>query len=381
MGNLALPKTPTMKLSVITSPEDFYSLREEWNGLLLQSDSDVIFLRWEWLYNWWLVYGTGLHKLYILIVKENDRLVGIAPFYIRRDGLLFRKEISFLGTNVVCSDYMDLILQKGREKEVSSLMFSHLNERNDVWDTMRLTDIPQESRTLALITASFQDKRLKINKTHTTCPYLKLSVPWERIRDSYSSMIKNNLARKIKKFEDAYKGEIVEVGPEEDWDFYFDKLLFLNKLRMGQKNLNSSFLERQFVDFHKSIIQAFIKNNEVKFIFLRIGGKLIAGIYLLADHRRYYYYQSGFDPEWEKISPGTLLFDYAIKHAHKHGMEEFDFLQGNEKYKSLWTHTSRRNIKITVYKHSMANCVLSLYEDGKLGLKSWRRFLPHGEEE
>jgi len=222
---------------------------------------------------------------------------------------------------------------------------------------------------------------LRINNTNTTCPYLRLSLPWEGIYNSYASVIRNNIARKKKRFHDVYKGEIIEVGPEEDWNFYFDRLLFLNKLRMNQKHLESSFLEQNFVDFHKSIIRTFIKNIEVKFIFLRIEGILIAGIYLLTDQKRYYYYQSGFDPAWEKISPGTLLFDYAIKHAYTRGMEEFDFLQGNEKYKCLWTHTYRQNIKISVYKHTIANRLLSLYEDGILRLKSWRRFLPFGEEQ
>jgi len=365
------PNTQTMQLSVVTELQDFHALKDEWNTLLYHSGSNVIFLKWEWLYNWWLVYGTGLNKLCILTVRDHERLLGIAPLYIHRGGIFFQKEIRFLGTNVACSDHMDLILYSGMEKEVTLLMLSYLNERDDLWDTMRLTDIPRGSNTLTFIASSFQDKPMKIDETHTTCPYLKLSLPWEKVYESYSSVIKNSLARKLKKFERVYKGEIIEVGSDEDLNPYLDKLLFLNTRRMKKKKLRSSFLQPHFVDFHRKIIKSLRETNEVKFIFLKVGNDLIAGIYLFTDHRRYYYYQSGFDPEWEKLSPGTLLFNYAIRDAHKHGKEEFDFLQGNEEYKYLWTQSYRHNTRISIYRRSALLRIVRHFENGKSRVRSW----------
>ena len=97
----------------------------------------------------------------------------------------------------------------------------------------------------------------------------------------------------------------------------------------------------------------------VKFYFLKKDGKYIAGIYILFYESKYYYYQSGFDPVYEKESPGTLLFHYCIKAAHENGAKEFDFLQGDEPYKLNWTKNKRTNMKITIYDSTIAGMLIA----------------------
>ena len=76
-------------------------------------------------------------------------------------------------------------------------------------------------------------------------------------------------------------------------------------------------------------------------------------MYLLYDNNKYYFYQSGLDPSWAWLSPGTLLFNHCIKTAYERVAEEFDFLQGEEDYKSEWTQTKRTNVKVIVYNHTL----------------------------
>src|SRR5258708_28460269 len=62
-------------------PSEFDSLRGEWNALLRRSAMDSVFLRWEWMRTWWDIFNRN-RKLFILTIRFNDRLVGLAPFYI-----------------------------------------------------------------------------------------------------------------------------------------------------------------------------------------------------------------------------------------------------------------------------------------------------------
>ncbi len=69
---------------------------------------------------------------------------------------------------------------------------------------------------------------------------------------------------------------------------------------------------------------------------LRVDGTVAAVFYGLADGRRVYYYLGGFDPAYQRLSPGTLLIGHAVDRAAAAGAEAFDFLKGREPYKYLW---------------------------------------------
>jgi hypothetical protein len=358
-----------MNISIVTSIDEFHSLKQEWNNLLFQSDSDVIFLRWEWLYNWWLVYEGGSNQLWLIVVKEKSRPIGIAPFYKRKGNWILPNEVRFLGSNIVCSDYLDLILLKGREKEIADLIFSFLNEQSLFWERICLSGIPLKSKNHLWITSYFGANNIRVKNPGSVCPYLNLASPWEKIFNSFSSNLKNIIKRKLKQFEVEQKGEILEVGLTEDVECYFFELVRLQKTRMAHKNVSSPFLDSDFLKFHLETVKVLSKTGNVKLMFLKVKEKIIAGIYLLIDCNKYYYYQSGFDPEWNQLSPGTLLFYYAIKRAHENGFEEFDFLQGEESYKSFWTKTTHVNIEITIYNQSMKSNLFSFIEETKERVK------------
>ena len=52
-----------------------------------------------------------------------------------------------------------------------------------------------------------------------------------------------------------------------------------------------------------------------------------------------YFYQSGFDPAYSKLSPGTVMIAHAIRRAIEGGYTTFDFLRGDEAYKRRWKPT------------------------------------------
>ena len=118
------------------------------------------------------------------------------------------------------------------------------------------------------------------------------------------------------------------------------------------KKIRSPFYNKKFLTFHQNVIEELWKEEMIRFCFIKAEGKLIAGIYLLLYNNNVYYYQSGFDPAWRKLSPGTLLFYYCIRSSYENKKEEFDFLRGDEEYKYYWTGDKKYNIKITAYNNT-----------------------------
>ncbi|MFC1863536.1 GNAT family N-acetyltransferase [Thermodesulfobacteriota bacterium] len=249
----------------------------------------------------------------------------------------------------MCSDHLNLILAKGFEKGILSAIFTFLNENLMLWDVLRLTDIPYESKFLEVLPLVMNNK-YKVHNHYTVCPYIDLGSNWEEILASFDSKIKNIIKRKGKKFSKLEKSSFYEADLKNDFKKNISEFMRLSKLRFSMKNMISPFIDKKFINFHINIIREHAKERKARIYFLMAEGKVIAGIYLLYHNGVVYYYQSGFDPAWDRISPGTLLFNYSIENEWKEGMSEFDFLRGDESYKSLWTKHKRINVSVTIFR-------------------------------
>jgi len=353
--------TNNIAVAVISDSHEFALLRDEWNELLEISNQNTIFLRWEWLYNWWEVYGTGSGQLCIYVARENGRLLGIAPLCIQKKYRYF-KELSFLGTNVICSDHLDFILYQNREKEVLHEILLAISSNNN-WDTLELRNISSTSTIISAIESFFGRNKVFIDRKYTTCPYIPLTSPWETVYSAYSPLIRNVIKRKSKKLEKLHKISYCETTSDSDVRNVFAHFIELNKLRFEQKKMRSPFCDADFCRFHENVVADLSPKGMVRFGFVKADDNFIAGIYLLTYNNSHSYYQSGFDPAWDNYSPGTLLFHNSIKTAYEQGAKEFDFLQGDEKYKSNWTEFIRYNTKLCVYKNDFrGDCLYRIIE-------------------
>ena len=68
-----------MKIVAINDEQGFDQLSEIWNILLLAYKEATVHSTFEWLRTWWDHYG-GSRKLLILVARDGEKTVGIAPF-------------------------------------------------------------------------------------------------------------------------------------------------------------------------------------------------------------------------------------------------------------------------------------------------------------
>jgi hypothetical protein len=322
-----------------------------------------------------MVYGMGSKQLFIITVMENDTLLGIVPLYLNKSQKIFQKEIAFLGSNIVCSDYLDFILLKGREEDLLSATASLLKVNGECWDVLRFSDMPSDSKPLSFIESFSKDGSIKVNKNYTVCYYIDLKSPWDEIFSAYSPMIKNTIRQKTKKLRKFNGAEFYEVSNGDDVNNYFLELVRLNKLRLKTKGIQSPFYQEYFLDFQKRAIKELYNKGMAKLYFLKVAEKLIAGIYILTHKNKFYFYQSGFDPAWSQLSPGTLLFNHVIKESHSKKAVEFDLLQGEEEYKSHWAKKRRINIEVKIYNSNVKGRLLKYFDGGNVYLRKLKRQL------
>src|SRR4051794_385223 len=97
-------------VTVIEEPAGLADLRDEWHGLLKDSDADCLFLTQEWLATWWAHFSRQ-RTLALVTLRRQGRLVGLAPFYLHTKtfgSVLPHRAMDFLATGVVGSDYLDV---------------------------------------------------------------------------------------------------------------------------------------------------------------------------------------------------------------------------------------------------------------------------------
>jgi CelD/BcsL family acetyltransferase involved in cellulose biosynthesis len=71
-----------LRIERIASLEDLDRVREEWDGFVEQSGSDIYFTV-DWLQAWWTHYGRG-RAFHGFILWDGARMVGVLPFSVQR---------------------------------------------------------------------------------------------------------------------------------------------------------------------------------------------------------------------------------------------------------------------------------------------------------
>jgi glycosyltransferase involved in cell wall biosynthesis/CelD/BcsL family acetyltransferase involved in cellulose biosynthesis len=88
--------------------------------------------------------------------------------------------------------------------------------------------------------------------------------------------------------------------------------------------------------FHADVARGFLRQGMLRLFLLRLGADTVAVLYAFASGERTWFYLSGFDPAFEKLSPGLVAVGTAIEQATAEGHRHFDFLRGAEPYKYWW---------------------------------------------
>src|SRR5512140_2512724 len=74
----------SLRVAVIADYDSLVSLGTAWNRLVDLADIDHPFLGHDWIVSWWEAFGAG-RKLNVLLVKDGDELLGIAPLMISNE--------------------------------------------------------------------------------------------------------------------------------------------------------------------------------------------------------------------------------------------------------------------------------------------------------
>jgi len=362
--------TAPLQVTAVDSTADFAALRDEWEELLQASDADGLFLTWEWLFTWWQEVGSR-HRLAIALVRQGGRLIGLAPWVVRRR---LPARLEFLGSGRVGSDYLDVVARRGSEDEVVQALAAHLDRRGG---TAMLTQMPERGLASHLARALVSGAWRSLGDATHVCPFIDLSGhDWESLLASLGPSHRSNLRRRLRQLEARYSVDFSAIGDAAELDRSFDVLLELHQLRWQRRGGSDALVDAPLVSFHRRFSRLALERGWLRLFVLRLDGRPAAVWYGFRYGDRFLFYQAGFDPAFACRSVGMVSMCLAIRAALQEGAKELDLLHGAEPYKLLWTRRARTLERLELFPPSAWGALSRQLTQSIRGVKRWLRALP-----
>lgn len=338
--------------------EGFKEIEEDWAKLAEATSPGNIFATWRW-HDSWARHYLSERQLYLLLVFDHSELVGLAPFYIRYSASRLPggcREVRFLGTEEVCSSYLDVLALPGRRADVLRRLYRYLFEdASSRWDLLTLSEVPCESPSIDIWHQLFaEDGKVLDLAAFSVCPVVETAKGVEAIRQRIGRNARYNLSRKTKHLRALGDVAFERLTESKDIDRHFDDFLSLHQMRWQEKGQDGAFHSPRFTAFHREISHTFGEHGQAVLDFLSLNGERIAAMYGFVYRGTYSFYLPALNPRSApKASPGFLLLAHGIERAADEGIHSFDLLQGFSEYKMVWADRLRRSLTLQGYNRTM----------------------------
>jgi CelD/BcsL family acetyltransferase involved in cellulose biosynthesis len=329
---MLLKSRPGVTLEEVTTTAGLERLRPEWSALWERSERATPFQSPEWLIPWWRQIGEG--ELWTLALRHEGRLVGVAPLFIYTKPGSTVRELYLIGAGT--TDYLDALFDREFAQRGTAAALAHLDAHRHRWDLCDLQELRPGS---PLLEAAAPEGLSETTGISEACPVLPLPATVEELPRRLPGKLAENLRYYRRRAGRAGRVSIEAVSRENQGEL-FEALLDLHRARWATRGLSGVLADENVQRAHREALPGLLALGVLRMYALRLEERIVACYYGFMDARRArkraYYYLSGFDPELDKLSLGTLVIGHAVEEAVREGAEEFDFLRGREPYKYLW---------------------------------------------
>jgi CelD/BcsL family acetyltransferase involved in cellulose biosynthesis len=341
-------------VNIIEDVERFTALTPEWNELLRASSADCPFLTAEWLQAWW-VQVAGARQLHIITVRDEDqRLIAIAPLMVVDGPLGLFRRLEFLGTGHAGSDYLDVIVRRGHEREGLRALVAAIREEKAV---LCLSHVADASFALVLGERLAEVGWTSRRTPASVCPIVTLAGhTWDSYLGSLGASHRANFRRRLRALTNRFDMRFELVTSEPARGEAMAALLRFHDQRFGARG-STAFQSPALCAFHDDATKRARDQGWLRLFVLRLDGTAAAVMYGFSYNRRFSFYQHGFDSQYEPFSVGLVLMGLTIQAALEEGALEFDMLYGTEAYKWLWARGERPLAQLQLYPPHLGGIV------------------------
>ena len=330
-----------MQVTCISGIDEFDRLKAAWDAVYAADCHAQVFLSWDWLRGW--LEATASEWFVLAARADSDG--GYAAFLpLGRRALRKRRcrtewELYMAGSPL--ADYTGFLCLPGCEQEAIPALADHVEKQLE-WDRLDLKDVLDPR--LDLFLRHISPEKCAVEQVGSTvCPYVELPGTWEQyLQTLVGPKSRREFRRCLGRIE---RGEPLRLThlTGASGDLHIEVLLRLWQLRWSAR-------PAEMLEMLRRVLRSCAGRNCLWLPVLWHAETPIAAAAVLIDHQKKVFngYIMAFDATYAKLSPGTTLIAYTLRHAIEHGFKTFDFLRGGEDYKDRFGTQERRVTHTTI---------------------------------
>jgi CelD/BcsL family acetyltransferase involved in cellulose biosynthesis len=315
---------------------------EEWDDLADRVGGSP-FLRPGWVEAWWRAFGTG--RLEIVVLRRAGRLAALIPLHTR----LGRR---FSTSNWHTPQFGMLAETDAAREELAAFLFKRRPTE------LSLAFVDAAGPDLAAFRAAAAEAGYRtLERTLQRSPDVVIDGTWDGYMRRLSRKRRAELGRCRRRLED--RGRLVlEVATGED---NLDELLneAFRVEATGWKVINRSAIASrpETRRFYGEIGHWAVRRGFLRVAFLRLDDHPLAVQYFLESDGTHYALKGGFDPAFERSSPGIVLLQALLERAFATGLRLVSLGGDLDPYKAVFATGDRDYRRFQAFAPSPAGWV------------------------
>ncbi len=328
-GRSPLQGGATLIVQIISSTDELPPMHAEWESLR-KSCRCSIFTSFDWVMEW-LRHFDHIASPSIVVVREEGRLVGLAPFAVmehRAMGIKLKK-LSMIGNGTSVAELYDLgVMCRDRREDVLGAIIEAMEGID--WNVLHLNELREDPVNRALY-EKISERWETDDVVHIPCPRTDLPLEGD-VLDVASSRTRRTIRKTIEHLEmdnriDYRTVDLPEEAAEAAWIYALQ-----HRERWDEKG-GSIFTNENLSSFLKEAMRATVEEGCGVVYEVWIDGSLASQMLCLEDGDLMRAYRVGMNNRFSDLSPGNLVAYYAMNEAQHAGFVQFDFGAGPEEFK------------------------------------------------
>jgi CelD/BcsL family acetyltransferase involved in cellulose biosynthesis len=317
--------------------DTFDSLTGEWSALADRLEA-APYLYPGWHRAWQAAFGVG--ALRILAARRGDHLVGVLPMEVRRGSLSAPTNAHTPGFDILALD-----------EEAARSLAAALFEMRRLHLSIHPVDADGQALRALSATAAAHGYRTLVQPTGRA-PYLRLAQDVHGHESALSRNLRHDVRRRFRRLCETGSVSIeVSDGRARLEDLLREGFDVEAKSWKGRRG-TAIAAQDDTTRFYRELAQWAADAGWLRLAFLRLDGRAIAFQFDLEPGLNYYSLKIGYDPAFERFSPGKLLVYTMVARAVAHGFPAYELLGRDEPWKERWTDTSRAQVSFHAFSPS-----------------------------
>lgn len=295
----------------------------------------------DWLLPWYRHYRAD-GRPRVLVWRLDDRVVGVAPFIVRRAGGLVRRTDIGLwsGSGPSIRGLVDVVATGEHRAAVLDGLVDWLNDGPEPWDLLHLLRLPADSAVPSRLTRAAGGLGWRVvsltGVVRSTAYVIDLPAAQQGRRDVLGAKARHNLRTEANRFERA-GGRFERATHPAAAAEAVAAIRPLMTRRWGERELSFA-PDPAFEPFLVEAMAAMLANGSLHLDFARDDHGIRACLATMILNQRAVALVMGVsrDDDVRRMSLGKQLFDRSIGEAVRRDCRTYDFLWAGDYKESFW---------------------------------------------